>query len=188
MNRLFVLLALALSSSFAFGEDGILGTKGDASSALQGPTSTGGSLLQMIIAVLVVFGLMKFMLPKVMAKFGGKLNTGVGSAIKIEESASFQGGTLYLVSVKDRSLLLGVAGTSITTLADLGNANKPDPGPTFMDILDNADEKKAFNTTPIVEVPIVEAETIDYAVIETESQPRDPQAMEALQRLQKLMR
>ena len=179
MNRLFILLALALSSSFAFGEDGILGTKGDASSALQGPTSSGGSLLQMIIAVLVVFGLMKFMLPKVMAKFGGKLNTGVGSSIKIEESASFQGGTLYLVSVKDRSLLLGVAGTSITMLADLGNTNKPDPGPAFMDILDRADETKAFNTQPIVE-----AETIEYAVVET----RDPQAMEALQRLQKLMR
>ena len=64
-------------------------------------------------------------------------------------------------------------------LADLGNTNKPDPGPAFMDILDRADETKAFNTQPIVE-----AETIEYAVVET----RDPQAMEALQRLQKLMR
>jgi flagellar biogenesis protein FliO len=183
MNRFFVLLCLVLSSSFALAEDGILGTKGDASSALQGPASTGGSLLQMIIAVLVVFGLMKFMLPKVMAKFGGKLNPGLGSSIKIEESASFQGGTLYLVSVKDRSLLLGVAGSSITTLADLGNANKPDPGPTFMEILDVADERNAFNAEPIVK-----AETIEYALVDTEIQPKDANAMEALQRLQKLMR
>jgi flagellar biogenesis protein FliO len=173
MNRFFVLLCLVLSSSFALAEDGILGTKGDASSALQGPASTGGSLLQMIIAVLVVFGLMKFMLPKVMAKFGGKLNPGLGSSIKIEESASFQGGTLYLVSVKDRSLLLGVAGSSITTLADLGNANKPDV----------ADERNAFNAEPIVK-----AETIEYALVDTEIQPKDANAMEALQRLQKLMR
>ena len=132
----------------------------------------------MIIAVLVVFGLMKFFLPKVMTKFGGKLNAGIGSSIKIEESATFQGGMLYLVTVKDRSLLLGVAGTSITTLADLGSANKPDPGPTFMEILDVADESRAINTEPIVE-----AETLEYAVVETGSQAKD-----ALQRLQKLMR
>lgn len=179
MNRLLVLLGFGLSSALAFGAgDGMLGTKGDNVSAM-GQSSAGGSLLQMIIAVIVVFALMKFMLPKMMAKFGGKLNTGIGSAIKIEESANFQGGTLYLVSVRDRSLLLGVAGTSITTLADLGNANKPNPGPTFMEMLDVADESKAFNTEPIVET----VEPVEYAVVET-----DTQAMDALQRLQKLMR
>ena len=178
MNRLFVLILLGLASTFALADDGLLGTKGDGASALQGPTSSGGSLLQMIIAVLVVFGLMKFFLPKMVAKFGGKLNPGIGSSIKIEETASFQGGTLYLVSVKDRSLLLGVAGTSITTLADLGIASKPNPGPTFMEYLDVADDTKAINTEPI-EI----AETPEYAVVETGSEAKN-----ALQRLQKLMR
>ena len=178
MNRLLALISLVLASSFALAADGLLGTKGDGTSALQGPTSSGGNLLQMIIAVLVVFGLMKFFLPKMVAKFGGRLNTNVGSAIKIEESASFQGGMLYLVSVKDRSLLLGVAGTSITTLADLGSINKPDLGPTFMEMLDVADETKAVNTEPIETV-----EAPEFAVVETGSQAQD-----ALQRLQKLMR
>ena len=178
MNRLLVLISLGLASSFALAGDGLLGTKGDGASALQGPTSSGGSLLQMIIAVLVVFGLMKYFLPKMVAKFGGKLNTGIGSSIKIEETASFQGGTLYLVSVKDRSLLLGVAGASITTLADLGVANKPNPGPTFMEYLDVADDTKAINTEPIEMI-----ETPEFAVVETGSEAKD-----ALQRLQKLMR
>ena len=178
MNRLSTLITFSLVASSAWADDGLLGTKGDTASALQGPNSSGGSLLQMIIAVLVVFGLMKFFLPKMVAKFGGKLSTGIGSSIKIEESASFQGGTLYLVSVKDRSLLLGVAGTSITTLADLGSTNKPDPGPTFMEILDVADETKAVNIEPIEELTAPE-----FAVIETGSQAKD-----ALQRLQKLMR
>ena len=178
MNRLSTLISLSFVAASAWADDGLLGTKGDTASALQGPTSSGGSLLQMIIAVLVVFGLMKFFLPKMIAKFGGKLNTGIGSSIKIEESASFQGGTLYLVSVKDRSLLLGVAGTSITTLADLGSANNPNPGPTFLEILDVADETNAINTEPIEELTAPE-----FAVVETGSQAKD-----ALQRLQKLMR
>jgi flagellar biogenesis protein FliO len=179
MNRLFNLLLLVLCSSFALADDGMLGTKGDGASALQGPTSSGGSLLQMIIAVLVVFGLMKYFLPKMISKFGGKLNPGLGSSIKIEESASFQGGTLYLVSVKDRSLLLGVSGTNISTLADLGSSNKPDLGPTFMEILDVADESKAVNSEPIVDAE----EIPTHAVIETGSQAKD-----ALERIQKLMR
>jgi len=179
MNRLLTLTSLPALSSLALAEDGILGTKSDSVSALQGPASSGGSMLQMIIAVLVVFGLMKFFMPKLVAKFGGKLNTGVGSAIKIEESASFQGGNLYLVSVKDRSILIGVAGTNITTLADLGTAHKPNPGPTFMEYLDVADTAKAINTEPILDAQ----EDLDFAVVETGSQAKD-----ALERLQKLMR
>jgi flagellar biogenesis protein FliO len=192
MNRLIILICTVLGSSVAFAADGVLGTKSDTVSPLQGPSASGGSLLQMVIAVLVVFGLMKYFLPKMMAKFGGKLNPGIGSSIKIEESASFQGGTLYLVTVKDRSLLLGVSGTNLSTLADLGTVSKPDPGPTFMEILDVADESKAFNTEPIVEAEnarevsmgyaVVEQGTIEQGTVESGSQAKD-----ALQRLQKLI-
>ncbi len=187
MNRLILLICTVLGSSVAFAADGVLGTKSDSVPALQGPTSSGGSLLQMVIAVLVVFGLMKYFLPKMMAKFGGKLNPGVGSSIKIEESASFQGGTLYLVTVKDRSLLLGVSGTNLSTLADLGTVSKPDPGPTFMEILDVADESKAFNTEPIAEVEMTQVFTPGYAVVEQGTVQQGSQAKDALQRLQKLI-
>ncbi|MBS1703647.1 MAG: FliO/MopB family protein [Armatimonadetes bacterium] len=179
MQRFLALSFAALTASVAFAEDGMLGTKSDSISALQGPTSSGGSLLQMIIAVIVVFGLMKFLLPKMMAKFGGKLTTGVGSGIKIEESASFPGGTLYLVNVKDRSLLLGVTPTSINTLADLGAVVKNDPGPTFMEFLDSTDGSKAV----VTEAPAAEPqEEIAMAVVGT-----DDEAKIALERLQKLM-
>jgi flagellar biogenesis protein FliO len=148
MFRLFATSFAALSAGSAFAApDGLLGTKGDSVSALQGPSGAGGgSLLQMIIAVVVVFALMKFLLPKLMAKFGGKLATNIGSSIRIEESASFAGGTLYLVNVKDKTLLLGVNGSTISTLADLGPVNKPDPGPTFMEYLDNTDGARAVVT------------------------------------------
>ncbi|MEI7984691.1 MAG: hypothetical protein WCI55_03605, partial [Armatimonadota bacterium] len=64
MNRLIAPIVLALCATSAYAADGILGTKSDAVSPLQGPASSGGSLLQMIIAVLVVFGLMKYFMPK----------------------------------------------------------------------------------------------------------------------------
>lgn len=190
MLRTFALSFAALASSLALAEDGMLGTKGDSVSALQGQAGAGGSLLQMIIAVIVVFGLMKFLLPKMMGKFGGKLATKVGSTIKIEESASFAGGTLYVVNVKDKSLLLGVTGTTISTLADLGPVNKPNPGPTFMEYLESTDGAKAVVTElPVTETPVVEEveptqEVVgEFAVVET-----DGDAKAALERLQKLMR
>lgn len=177
MNRLFATGLLASIATLALADDGLLGTKADSVSAFQGSTGAGGSLLQMVIAVIVVFALMKFLLPKMMSKFGGKLSTKVGSNIKIEESASFPGGTLYVVNVKDKSLLLGVTGTSISTLADLGPISKPDPGPTFMEFLDATDGAKAV----VTELPTVEAEN---DLIEVE----DGDAKAALERLQKLMR
>jgi len=185
MLRTLAISLVALSSSLALaGDEGMLGTKGDSASALQNSAGAGGNLLQMIIAVIVVFGLMKFLLPKMMRKFGGKLATGVGSSIKIEESASFAGGTLYVVNVKDKSLLLGVSGTTITTLADLGPVNRPNPGPTFMEYLESTDGSKAVVTEmPVVEVaPTIELSE-ELAVVET-----DGEAKVALERLQKLMR
>ncbi len=161
----------------AMAEDGLLGTKADSVSALQNSSGAGGNLLQMIIAVVVVFALMKWLLPKMMGKFGGRLSTGVGSSIKIEESASFAGGTLYVVNVKDKSLLLGVTGTTITTLADLGTAVKNDPGPTFMEMVESTDGSKAIVTEfAVVEAPLAEEE---LPVNDAQS---------ALDRLQRLMK
>jgi hypothetical protein len=97
----------------------------------------------MILALVIVLGAMKFVLPKLMspkllAKLGGKFSTGLNSEIKIEESASFPGGNLHLVTIRGRSLLLGTTASSITTLADLGMKPENNPGDAFMDILDRA--------------------------------------------------
>lgn len=188
MIRFSAISLTALLSSFSLAGDGMLGTKGDGTSAFQGSSSAGGSLLQMIIAVIVVFALMKFLLPKMMAKFGGKLSTKVGGGIQIEESANFPGGTLYVVNVRDRSLLLGVTGTSINTLADLGMTNKPNPGPTFMEYLETAQEpvvevKKEVITQAVVAIQPTEIEE-EVASISVEN---SDEAKKALNRLQKLI-
>lgn len=142
MNRLSF-LGLAFVAATSFADDGILGTKGDTTSAFQHTQSGGGNWIQMILALVIVLGAMKFVLPKLMspkllAKLGGKFSTGLNSEIKIEESASFPGGNLHLVTIRGRSLLLGTTASSITTLADLGMKPENNPGDAFMDILDRA--------------------------------------------------
>ena len=142
MNRLSF-LGLAFVAATSFADDGILGTKGDTTSAFQPTQSGGGNWIQMILALVIVLGAMKFVLPKLMspkllAKLGGKFSTGLNSEIKIEESASFPGGNLHLVTIRGRSLLLGTTASSITTLADLGMKPENNPGDAFTDILDRA--------------------------------------------------
>jgi flagellar biogenesis protein FliO len=148
---------------------GILGTKASSTQAFTPTTSSGGGLLQMVFAVLIVFVLMKWLLPKLISKYGTKISTGLNSSIKLEESASFPGGTLQVVTVRDRVLLLGVSGSNISTLADLGSITKNDPGPTFSEYL---------------EVSPGEA-PIDQTMIQMRPTPEEAQA--ALDRLQKLM-
>jgi flagellar biogenesis protein FliO len=176
-------LGLLLLAANACSQSGMLGTKSDSNPALQASQTSGGGWIQMIIALVLVLGIMKFLLPrlvssKVMTKLGGKLTSGVGSEIKIEETASFPGGNLHLVTVKGRSLLLGTTPTSITTLADLGMKPINNPGDAFMDILDRAVVQPNFEP----EMSIGEISEEEIVLQPTES------ASDALARLSRLMK
>ena len=190
MRNLFALACLAGATLASAAEDttkGAFGTKASGGAGTTAAMSNGGpsifSIIQMIIAVAIVVGLMKFVLPKIVSKMGGKLTTTLNGGIRIEESATFPGGNLYVVTVSDRKLLLGATAQSISTLADLGPVVKPNPGPAFLDYLDNADTS---NVTPATEViptrAVVSVEAPVEAEEEKESDPR-----EALERLARLM-
>jgi flagellar biogenesis protein FliO len=106
-------------------------------------------LLQMLVALGVVFALVKWGLPKVVAKMGARLSTPVGSAISVEESAAFGGGQLSVVSVRGRTLLLAVSPQGVTCLADLTEQPSPAPEqPAFFEVLDSADPAKAVVHEP----------------------------------------
>lgn len=176
MLRSFALLGLSVSAAVSAAQSGMLGTKGESATQFTPTASSGGGLLQMVVAVFVVMILMKLFLPKMMAKYGSKLSTGLNSAIKVEESASFAGGSIHLVTVRGRTLLLGSTPTTISTLADLGEAPTNDPGPTFMEMVEAAPERE-FPTPPSMDqmrAAISVAEENEAAV--------------ALQRLNQLMR
>lgn len=167
---------------------GAFGTKSAGGAGTTAAMSSGGpsifSIIQMIIAVAIVVGLMKFVLPKIVSKMGGKLTTTLSGGIRIEESATFPGGNLYVVTVSDRKLLLGATAQSISTLADLGPVVKPNPGPAFLDYLDHADTSKVTPATEVIPTRAVVAvdATPEVTEEEKESDPR-----EALERLARLM-
>ena len=105
-------------------------------------TSTGGggigSLFNVLIALGIVYGLLRFAMPKIMARMNKRLVTSTGSAIRVEESASFAGGSLFVVSARGKTLLLSVSSQGVQNLADLTEI-KPSAEPqTFSEIVDKA--------------------------------------------------
>lgn len=132
---------LALASLIAFAAtswagEGFLGTK-PSSPASAVAVDAGGvgamPFIQMLIALGIVLVLLKLVLPKAVAKLNKKIVTPLGSAIQVEESASFAGGNLYIVRARSKSLLLSVTTTGVQCLADLTEANPP---PTFSDLVE----------------------------------------------------
>ncbi len=176
MRKSFILIA-ALSSAIALAGDGFLGTK---ASPTMGPVQadTGGAgfmpFLQMMIALGIVLVLLKFVMPKLVTKLNKKLITKVGSAIQIEESAAFAGGTLYVVRAKSKTLLLSVATSGVSCLADLTPATVEPDLPTFQEIVDQEVEGP-LQPFAVVEAPIE---------IDPEDQAADAAA--ALERLKRL--
>lgn len=135
MKIAFLFGTLAFSS-LTFAQDN-LGTKPDVTLApVTASPGTPGvmAFMQTLLVLGLVLVLLKVLIPKAIAKMGGRLTSGVGSSIRVEESASFAGGALYVVEARGRTLLVGVNTGGINCLADLTPPPKPDL-PTFGEIL-----------------------------------------------------
>ncbi len=95
-------------------------------------------MLQMAVAVILVVVALKFLLPKLMPMLSRRMTTGLNSSIRIEESAAFAGGNLYVVTARDRTLLVAIGSQGATCLADLTpNAQEPDKK-AFFEMVDEA--------------------------------------------------
>lgn len=117
-----------------------LGTKPEIVTQSAGaPLPTFGHLIQMVMALaLVGFGI-KWILPKFAGKLNRTLSPEIGSSIRIEESAQFAGGTLYIVSARERHLLVSVSPQGVSCLADLTPLpGAPPEAPAFFEMLDEA--------------------------------------------------
>lgn len=133
------LIGLCLAAAAFSQEQGLLGTK-------QSPVSMSSSsngvgvmpLLQMAIALAVVLGLLKFVLPKMVGKMNKKLVTSATSGLTIEESANFGGGTLYVVRARSKTLLLSVSTQGVACLSDLTDEAKEEPKTDFEKVIDEA--------------------------------------------------
>lgn len=124
----------------------VLGRPDIVTQAESGPIISYLDILKLTLAVAVVALIMKFALPAVMRKMGGRLAPGVGSSIKIEESATIANGNLYVVSVRGKTLLLAAATSGVTLLTDLTEGERKEQqaladNPAFFEVLD-ANSKK----------------------------------------------
>ena len=139
MKRTLVVVGCVIAS-LAVAQDTSFGTKSD---PLGSAIPSGGAavspmpLIQMFIALAIVLGLVKWLLPKLLGKVNKKLTTGIGSAIRIEESAQFAGGTLYVVNAKSKTLLLSVTSQGVQCLSDLTEPPKPEPA-TFEELVEQS--------------------------------------------------
>lgn len=152
------------SAAMSLSAQGFPGAKSDpVGSSSNAASGAGiGSLFNILLALGIVYGLLKFAMPKMLGRMNRKLATGVGSDIRIEESATFAGGSLYVVSARGRSLLLSVGTQGVQCLADLTDpVPKPEP-PTFGDFVEQEIRAVSAERTPasptLEETPVPESE------------------------------
>jgi flagellar biogenesis protein FliO len=136
MRRVFALILCILPALSA--ADDLLGTKSDPAASSGGGCVGFGPMIQMLVALGIVLILLKVLLPKLVTKFGKKMVTTFDGGIKIEESANFAGGTLYVVKARKKTLLLSVHSAGVTCLSDLTETDSLAEAPTFQEMVDTA--------------------------------------------------
>lgn len=160
MFRLTLTLTALTIPAFLLAQDAgkSLGTKSDILQA--GPaqpvssTLNPAQLFPMLVALGLVFFLLKYALPKVVGRFNRGLSTGLNSPIILEESASFATGSLQVVSVRGKSMLLAVTPQGVTFLAEVPANSPTDPTPAFFELLDQ--ESKSPKPQNLVTHAVIE--------------------------------
>lgn len=179
--RGFVAVAASTLSAVALAGDALSGMKSDPIATNASATGSGGvglmALVQMLVALAIVLAVVKYALPKFASTFNKRLATGTGSSIKIEESAAFAGGNLYVVSVRGKELLLSASASGVACLADLTEGPTAPEAPGFLDVLEAA--QAAPPTRAAVDMP----SAVEIGAAEISSGDRIADALKRLERL-----
>ena len=114
-----------------------LGTKKDFTTAHvdSAPIVDGWQLAQMLVALTIVFCLVKFGLPKLLGRMGNRFVTSENCTISVRESVSCGASTLQVIDVRGRSLLIAVSPQSVSFLTDLTPVQQGD-SPAFFELVD----------------------------------------------------
>ena len=182
MRRTTTLLALGIVA-ISSAEVPNFGTKPDmVVNTPEQPTSLIGAwdMVQMLVALVIVFALLKWALPKVVARMNKKLVTTAGSSISVEESANFGGGNLQIITARGRTLLLCVSQSGVSCLADLTDSpEQRDTEPAFFEMVDQATERDEEELRAVVQIDHEE---------DTQENDLTEEAQAVLARLERLTR
>lgn len=170
------LTALCLSVAFQLSPAQDLGTKANPVSSGVGGSSVGiMPFVNVLLALGIVYGLLRFAMPKMMSRMNKRLVPGIGSGIQIEESAAFAGGSLYIVSARGKTLLLAVGSQGVQNLADLTAPPTEAPAPEiFAEIVD-----REMNAPVLVPKAVIHHEAADPAGVEAPPPNNEPSVIPA---------
>lgn len=157
IKRLTTFFATVLAAG-VFAGPNQLGTKDDPISA-PAQFDAGGpglmTLLQTILVLGAVLFLLKSFLPKILLKLNKGLKTTLDGGIRIRESATFAGGSLYVVEARSKALLVSVGANGVSCLAELGTTSKDSEQPLFMELVEQAKPMAPLHAVIEVEEPEV---------------------------------
>ncbi|MCH7903879.1 MAG: flagellar biosynthetic protein FliO [Armatimonadetes bacterium] len=157
MKKLLTAIGAFGISILAFAQDGALETtKPDILTKAQPsptPVFNGLEMAQMFLALGMVFFLLKWALPRIAAKMNKRLVAKSGANIKLEEAASFGAGSLQVVEVRSKVLLLGVMPTGISFLAELTDEATEADEQAFFEMVDEANERPTDDLRAVVVMP-----------------------------------
>ena len=103
------------------------------------PLFDATALIQLCVALGIVYVLIRYVFPRLMSKLGGKVNTGIGGTIKTCETASCGTSTLQVLEVRGKTLLVSVNPTGVSLITDLTDATEAqakDDKTAFFELLD----------------------------------------------------
>lgn len=183
MIKSLTMAALGALSAAALAGPDPLGTKTDPVSAPARFDAGGPGLMTLLQTVLVlgaVLFLLKTFLPKILLKFNKGLKTTLDGEIRVKESATFAGGSLFVVEARAKALLVSVGANGVTCLAELETSAKGSEQPLFMELVEEHTRMQASSpNVPTHAVVSIEeprtAEEADVAHEERHTLLRNPQ-------------
>lgn len=138
--RVLTFCILIAQASQGLAQSALEATK--SSGASQVTSSTGNGMMpmvQMLVALGIVAALLKFVLPKLSPSLKTKFNSSLGSTLRVEESTTVPGGSICVISVRGRTLLIGVNPQTISLLSDLtASERETAKEPAFFEMVDQA--------------------------------------------------
>jgi hypothetical protein len=187
MKRCFAFLSL-LATTAVVSAQTELGTKADPigkTSAYQGGGNGLWPLLQMGLVLAVVLFVLKMAAPKLLSKLNKKLVTNLNGGLKIEESATFAGGTLYVVQARQKTLLLSAGANGVQCLADLTQEPIAPEQPLFMEMVDEQIEVRGDDQEPPKAAVYLEEEAPEEPAEIASGNPETDEVLAALDRLRR---
>lgn len=142
-KRFLTAVMFTLVACNSFGNSALdLAKDGGAAKSAAASPAPWMPLVQLAVTVALLYGLIRFVGPKVISKVGGKLNPKNDSLLHIVESATLAQGSLYVVSIYGQQYLVGAANSGINCLANLSDARQAfDSEKVFFETLDEKVEE-----------------------------------------------